>query len=232
VELKTYLNILWRRRIWVLLPPLLALLAGVWQLSGQAAAYTTELRASVLREAEPPPENEFGYNGYYNNLSTEFAIDDLIEAMSGNVFAEAVAERAQQAGADVTVEDVESEMSAERRHRIVTVTVTSSDRAQADAIAAAAAAELEERAFSYISVSGSDQPAEARIIQRPEPAMEDTGRQMILVLLQLVAAGAFGVLLAFLIDYLDDTLYDGETAALALRVPHLASVPAETGSRR
>ena len=45
--------------------------------------------------------------------------------------------------------------------------------------------------------------------------------------LEVLAALGFGVLLAFLVDYIDDTLYDAESTTAALRLPHLASVPAE-----
>jgi capsular polysaccharide biosynthesis protein len=49
-------------------------------------------------------------------------------------------------------------------------------------------------------------------------------------MLQIVAAIGAGVLLAYLVDYLDDSLHDGEQTATILGVPLLASVPLERRS--
>ena len=107
------------------------------------------------------------------------------------------------------------------------MSVSASEREQASAIAAAAEAELEQNAFQYISVSAEDPTAMVRIIQRPEAPMQSAGRERMLMVMELLAAVALGVLLAFVVHFLDDRLHDAETTVGALRLPILARLPTE-----
>jgi capsular polysaccharide biosynthesis protein len=72
-----------------------------------------------------------------------------------------------------------------------------------------------------------DSDAVVQVIDQPGQAGPDNSRARLLLVLQVIAAAGAGVLLAFLVDYLDDTFHDGEVAAATLGVPHLASVPVE-----
>jgi capsular polysaccharide biosynthesis protein len=228
VELKVYLRAIRRRWPIIVLLPLLIGLMAIYQQSTRDDVYAVHIRASVLRHPDPPIASEYQYEAYYNYLSSEFAIDDLVEAIRGNVFAAAVAERASAEGPQVGAGEAHAAIAADRRHRILNLTVRSGDPAIAESIARAAAAELEERAFHYLGVETAGTTAIVQIIDRPGGAVVDTGRQQLMLLLQLVAAVGAGVLLAFLVDYLDDTLYDAEMTEEAIRLPHLASVPAES----
>jgi capsular polysaccharide biosynthesis protein len=230
LELKHYLRTVARRWPIILLVPLLVALLSVYQLTVRDATFTAHLAAVVTRHPDPQQSGEYQYDAYYNYVASEFAIDDLVEAVSGNVFAEAVAARARAEGAGVSGNDVQSALDANRRHRILNVDVHSRDRDQAEVIARAAAAELEERAFNYLGVDAAGTTAIVSMIERPGSAERDVSRLQLLLLVQLIAAFGAGVLLAFLLDYLDDTLYDAEAAELALQLPHLASVPLERNS--
>jgi capsular polysaccharide biosynthesis protein len=226
VELKSYLNILKRRWPIVVLLPLLVALGALYQDATRDPQYSTDVRATVIRQPDAAPAGEFDYDRYYNYLASEFAIDDLVEAVRGNVFAEGVVARLP-AGSDVSAGDVQNILAADRQHRILTMTATSTDGTEAELVARAAVEELEQAAFQYLGVEAIGSEAVVEIIQTPGAASPDTGRARLLLILQVVAALGTAVLLAFLIDYLDDTLYDAESTAAALRVPHLASVPGE-----
>jgi capsular polysaccharide biosynthesis protein len=227
MELKHYLRIIARRWPIIVFLPLLVGLLAVYQFAVRDATYTSHVAAVVTRHPDPQQSDEYQYDAYYNYVSSEFAIDDLVEAVNGNVFAQAVAERARAAGADVSTSEVQGALAADRRHRILHVTAGSRDQAQAETIAQAAAAELEARAFHYLGVDTAGTTAIVSIIERPEQAVRDISRLQLLILLQLLAAAGAGVLLAFFLEYLDDTLYDREAVELALRLPHLADVPAK-----
>lgn len=227
MELKHYLRILALRWRIIMIPVVLVLVVSLYQYFAQPTAYATEVRASIIRELDAPPADAYAYDGYYNYLASEFAIDDLVEAVRGNVFASAVAERATAAGYPITEGEVRAVMAVSRKHRIVSVAVSSSESARTAAVAAAAEAELEEQAFQYISVSSEDPNAIVRIIQRPEPPARQLSREQLLIVLELFAALGLGVLLAFVVHYLDDRLYDADTVAYTLNAPILASVPAE-----
>lgn len=181
--------------------------------------YTSTLRASVIRHPDPALSSE---DAYYNYVASEFAIDDLVEAVRGNVFSGTVTERAS-AASDLGGHS--ASIAAERRHRILEVRVESRDAAVAEAIARAAAVELEERAFEYLGLGQADSSAIVQVIQHPGAAQPDTGRHQLLLLLQIFAALGAGVLLALLIDFLDDTLYDGDVASMATRLPLLVTIP-------
>jgi capsular polysaccharide biosynthesis protein len=227
VELKHYLRILGLRWRIVLIPVVLVCVIAVYQELARPPSYSTEVRASVIRDLDPPPSDAYAYDGYYNYLASEFAIDDLVEALRGNVFSEAVAQRIVAAGGSATESDVRSVLAVARKHRIVTMTASSSDSSRAAEVAAAAEAELEENAFEYISVSAEDPSAMVRIIQRPEAPSQNASRQRMLVVMELGAALAVGMLLAFVIHFLDDRMHDAETVGSALRLPILADLPTE-----
>jgi capsular polysaccharide biosynthesis protein len=227
MELKTYVQIIKRRWPAVVVLPLLVAMLAIWQETTRDATYSTEVRAAVVRVRDPLPLNQYGFDDYYNYVSSEFAIDDLVEAVRGNVFAQAVAERATAAGTSIDASEAQSMIAADRVHRIISVHVTSHDPARARAVAEAASAELDTNAYSYIGVESDAEGSSVNIIQRPGNASPDTARERLLLTLEILAALGFGVLLAFLVDYIDDTLYDAESTTAALRLPNLASVPAE-----
>lgn len=225
MELKWYLQVLWRRWPLLVALPLLVGLIAVYQESTRTEQYSANARLSVVRLPGSEPVEDFRYDEYYNYLASEFKIDDLVETVGGNVFARAVAERLNAQGFDVSTGEVQSALTSDRQHRILSITATTTDPERTLAITMAAVEELESNPEMYLDVVSDDAGASVRAIQIPQGASEESGRaQLILAMTVLVALGA-GVLLAFLLDYLDDTLYDGATAADALDLPVVATVP-------
>ncbi|MEX1157609.1 MAG: hypothetical protein WEC79_01610 [Thermomicrobiales bacterium] len=225
MELKVYLQALKRRWPVLLILPLLVGLLAVVQETTRETSYSTHAKLRVISEQL---EGEFtDYPADDNFVASEYEIDDLVEAVRGNVFSNAVAARVQAAGIEIDGGEVQAAIASTREHRVLTLTVRSADPQKAEAIAREATAELEAGAFDYIGLPSPDAGAVVKVIQQPGGAGPDTSRARLLLLLQVIAAVGAGVLLAFLVDYLDDTLHDGETVAATLGVPHLASVPEE-----
>ncbi len=228
MELKVYLQALRRRWPVILALPLIVALLAIVQDVSRETTYATDARLRVISERI---EGDFtDYPDDDNFIASEYAIDDLVEAVRGNVFAAAVAERVRASGMEIGTEEVESAIASDREHRVLTVTVRSADPERAEAIAREATLELEASAFEYIGFPSPDSGQVVTVIDQPGEAGPDTSRARLLLILQIVAAAGAGVLLAFLIDYLDDTLHDGETTAATLGLPYLASVPAEQRS--
>jgi capsular polysaccharide biosynthesis protein len=225
MELKFYLRVLWRRWPIIVAVPLLVGLLAIVQEVTRDASYTTHAKLRII--AHQLDGDFTDYPADDNFIASEYAIDDMVEAVRGNVFAEAVADRVRSTGLEMSHHEIVSAISATREHRVLTVTVSSGDPARAEAIARAATAELEASAFNYIGMATPESDAVVQVIDQPGEAAPDNSRARLLLLLEVIAAAGAGVLLAFLIDYLDDTFHDGETAAATLGVPHLANVPVE-----
>jgi len=230
VELSVYLRALRRRWPIVLGVPLLAILIALAQLALWTPTYSTIVRARVIYQDNQPPTSDFEYGGFYTFGASEYNIDDLVEVVRGNVFAGAVAERLEVAGVNMSAGDVGTSISSDRTHRILSVHVASKDQGRAVEIARAVADELELDATAYLGLDKLESKALIDIIDRPTDATPDTSRMLLLLAMQVVAGLGAGVLIAFLVDYLDDSLRDAETVEAVLGVPHLATIP--NGPRR
>lgn len=224
MELKHYVQIL-RRRWWVVvLVPLIVIIVGGLGYVSRTPAYEATARVSFKRMPDAPIPGEFQYDEYYNYLSSEYAIDDLVEIIKGNVFSERVAEHLIADGVVISVGEVQSMLSASREHRILALTAVSHDAERAIQVARAAQLEIEQNAMRYlINRNGTDRAAIIQAVQIPNEAASDQPRARLLLALAVVVAIGAGIVLAFVVDYFDDRLHDAELASAALRLPVLAS---------
>ncbi|MDQ3525925.1 MAG: hypothetical protein M3451_12850 [Chloroflexota bacterium] len=207
--------------------PLLVGMLAIYQDMNRVTQYTADARLSVVRIPDPRPVEDFRYDEYYNYLTSEFKIDDLVETVNGNVFAGAVAERLTAAGMDIDSDVVQQTIGTERRHRVLFIMVTTNEPERSLEISQAAVAELEENAPVYLDMPNDAAGASVRVVEYPNDASTDTTQARIILALGVLTALGAGVLLAFLVDYHDDTLYDGDSAAAATKLPLLATVPAD-----
>lgn len=227
MELKSYLQVLWRRWPAVVILPLMVGGLAIYQDVNRVTHYSVNARVSVVRMPDPRPVEDFRYDEYYNYLTSEFKIDDLVETVDGNVFAGAVAERLTAAGMPMEPGVVQQILSTERQHRILSVMATTAEAERSLQISQAAVTELEENATLYLDMPSDAAGAIVRVIEYPNEASTDTTRARIILALGVLVAVGAGVLLAFLVDYLDDTIYDADGAAAAVQLPLLATVPAD-----
>ncbi len=142
----------------------LSLVAGF--LLTPAAGYSSSFRATVLI----PGDTEDTGSSERPEL---MVLDDLGTFVESWVFADAVA---QQAGDDLTTEDVHGMLAGSRYSRIATVTVTGPDADQVARVADAAAAVFPAEVNVFLVAPG-DLDATVQIIDPPQaPARDDSMR--------------------------------------------------------
>ena len=226
MELKFYLGILKRRWMPVLMLPMMVGMAVMMQVVISQPAYTASAELTVTRVPQQPEIQEFRYNEYYLFLSSEFLVDDLVEVVAGNVFAEDVHGRIlEEYGVDVPAHEVQEALSSERSHRILTVDIAHEDEDAAVMIAQAATRQLNENATAYFGFEGDDRGALVEPIQFPSSASPDLGRDQIFWALQLLLAVFGGLLVGLFLEYIDDRLYTAEMVERSLDLDVVGEVP-------
>lgn len=224
--LKAYLAILARRWWLVLLVPALVFLGVVAQYATGKPTYTASTELSVVRNQQQPDLNsQYKYDDYYALLASEFALDDFVKTVRGNVFAQDVANQIQQdTGRQIKPEVIQRAITSERVHRILTINVADKNPDEAVLIAAEAAKVLEAKGLGYFKLSDGS-TASIQTIEQATKAKANTFKRILLYLVQLLMALFAGVAIAFFVDYLDDTLRGAEAVSGALGLPVLGLIP-------
>lgn len=227
MELRAYVGVLRRRWPAVLILPLLVVVLTAYLDQTRTASYTADARVSLSAISDESTTSDYEFDNYYDFLTTEFIIDDTLEIIRGNVFAGAVADRLNAQGLNVGLGTVAGALSTSRDHRILTIHATTSDHGLSVVIANMAATELRENFQSYVGSSAVPLPLTVRPVDVPTEAEPDTERVRLLYILAVVVAGGFGLLIAALWEYFDESFQDGPAAASTTGLPLLAVVPGD-----
>ena len=230
MELRRYWEILWRRWPVVLAVPLLVAAGSLALFLNRPVTYTAKARVQLtLIPQQTEAGDFFRYDNYYTYLATEYAADDLVEVLSGGVFLEDVARTLQQDHPNerITVEDIRGALDVSRKHRVLDIAATSHHRAGAVWVAEAVLKTLQQDPARYFSRGGSEVRLEAAplVIERPISARSNRIRSLFNIAVQTLLGLIAGVGLAFLLEYLDDTLRGAEAASGALGLPVLGQIP-------
>jgi capsular polysaccharide biosynthesis protein len=217
MELRQYWRIVWRR--WWLIAVLLALVLIVSLLTYKSPApvYQASMRFAIGIQGDEPVMAASGEGRSDAWLASEYLADDLSEVLKGGDFATRIGERV---GFPVPA----GAIFASREHRIMSVRITWGDRDQLQAIAEAVGAAVNDIGPDYFpQLQGID--AQAVLIDGP--GIGEVGRSLkdkLDIPIRLFVALIAGVALAFLWDYLDDTVRDRpEMEALGVAV--LGEIP-------
>ncbi len=224
MDLQTYWLIL-VRRWW--LPAAVTLLTAVISVATSPLAqggYNATVRVLLGVPSEAPRGIYFTYDKYYSLLSTEYITDDFIEVVRSKGFLEDV--RRQAAIADTSDVVIASQPRSERAPRVLTVTIASSNEADTQKVATTAADFIVNRSGDYFPGLGA-KGIDAKVIDPPvvTPASAG-GRALLNVALRTGLGLVVGLALAFLLHYLDTTLYDGSDVRRHLSLPLLGELPA------
>lgn len=229
MELREYWAIV-RRRWW--LAPLLGLLAfvGSWvglfffpqTTGGYQATVKLAVRPQWTLSAYTPRDE------YYAYVSSEYLNDDMIEVLQSGAFLQALQARYRTSDG----RPPQGSIRAKKAHRVITATVTADRREDALLIAQGLAEMLAERPSGEPS-----SPYFARLsVQNPVVTMVDpptivaepvNRRTLVDVLIRTVVGLAVGVGLAFVLDYLDDTIRSAREVEQLTGFRVIGEIPAE-----
>ncbi len=224
MELRQYWRIVWRR--WWLIVALLGVVLVVSLVTYREPeqVWTATMRFAIGIEGSESVNAPSGEGRSDAWLASEYLADDLSEVLKGGSFAARIGE---QVGYEVSAGTI----FASREHRIMTVSVTWPDREQVQEIAEAAGAAIQDGGADYFpQLAGVE--AEAVLIDGP--GIAPVGRSLTDKLdlpIRLFVALAAGVALAFLWEYLDDTVRD-RAEVESLGVPVLGEIPRRSWLRR
>jgi capsular polysaccharide biosynthesis protein len=217
MELRQYWRIVWQR--WWLIVAMVGIVLVVSLITAQEPepVYVATMRFAVGIEGTEPVNAASGEGRSDAWLASEYLADDLSEVLKGGDFASQISER-------VGFEVPAGTIFASREHRIMTVSVTWRDQAEVQSIAEAVGAAVEDGGAEYFpQLAGVE--AEAVLIDGP--GIGQVGRSLTDKLdlpIRLFVALVAGVGLAFLWEYLDDTVRD-RTEVEALGAPVLGEIP-------
>jgi capsular polysaccharide biosynthesis protein len=226
VELRAYWKIL-IRRWW--LPVGLGLLVALLTLAMQRPwvsrplAYSAAMRFNVGIRPERIP-GVYTYDRYYTMLTSEYLVDDLGEIVRSQAFAAAVSKQLAAEGITVPAGAIGGSTQPGKLHRILTVNVTWGDEAVLRKIADGIVATLTQGSAEFFAQFSAEE-ADIRLIDAPRigvvgrPAREQLDLPLRVLLAVIAGAG-----LAFLLDYLDDSVRDRVDAEV-LGWPVLVEIP-------
>jgi capsular polysaccharide biosynthesis protein len=217
MELRQYWRIVWRRWWLIAVLLLVVLMVSLVTYREPAPVYQVTMRFAIGIQGEEPVSAISGEGRSDAWLASEYLADDLAEVLKGGDFAARIS---RQVDLDVPV----GAISATREHRIMTVSIIWSDRDQAQAIAEAVGAAVADGGADYFPQLVG---VEAKAVLVDGPGIGQVGRSLrdkLDLPLRLFVALIAGVALAFLWDYLDDTVRDRADLE-SLGVPVLGEIP-------
>ncbi len=220
MELKQYGRIIWRR--WWLIVAMLGIVLVVSLVTYHSPepVYQATMRFAIGIEGEEPVNAASGEGRSDAWLASEYLADDLSEVLKGEAFAQSISDL-------VPFEVPAGTIFASREHRIMTVSITWHDPDQARAISRAVRAAVEDGGAAYFpQLTG----VKAQAVLIDGPGIEQVGRSLTDKLdlpIRLFVALVAGVALAFLWDYLDDTVRD-RSEIEGFGVPVLGEIPRES----
>lgn len=225
MELRQYWKIV-RRRWWIVAGlTVVALVGSIVFRSHPTPMYQATMRFTIGVPPEGDSERVTMDPLYSAYLASEFIADDFSEVVRSESFASDVSKRLQSRGIAVSPGAIQGFTVAGKQHRILSMLITWADEDELRAIAEAARQALEEENAKYFTQLGSE-GAQVFVIDPPRVVSLGIGLKErleipIRILLGLIA----GLGLAFLVDYVDNTIREPEEVE-ALGISVMGQIPA------
>ncbi|MBI1801209.1 MAG: hypothetical protein HYR71_06230 [Chloroflexi bacterium] len=225
MEMKAYWAVVWRRW-WIIAVLVVVVLGASYVLTPKpTTTWTATMRFTIGLAATGSLTGTLYYDpAYYDWLVSEYLADDFSEVVKSAVFAEDVSRCA---GQGVSAGAIQGAANTQKLHRIISLTISGQDEKQVGAIAECAAKSLRENNAKYFAQLNTYR-ASVTVIDGPNLSVSAAGlRERVDLPIRLLLAAIAGVALAFLIDYLDDSVRDArdvEQAGLKVlgEIPHRA----------
>lgn len=227
MELIAIVRVLLRRWYMVLIPVVIAgALVAPRFLGGTAVSggFTTTLRYTAAQVLDAIPNRDGDFQDVW--LASEFTVNAFTDWIGSIRFADEVSRELAAAGINISSSELLGHFVTDNNRSIGTIQISWPDMNQLQEIALSTINVLRTRNSDYFPQLGG-QPARVEllddlIIVADAPSLPSRFGPLLQVGVALLA----GILLAFLLDYLDPLLYRREQIE-ALKLPVIASVPRE-----
>lgn len=209
MELYEYWQIL-RRRWW--LPPVLTLtvtLMSLLQLRPWQApppTYTAALRLLIGVMPAAGADATTYDPIYFAWQTSEYLVDDFTEVVRSDLFAQKVSQRLADQGIVVPAGQIQGSSATGRQHRIISLTLTWPNQQELEAVTTAIVAELKENITFYFRQLATENAIVTVLDEPHTTSVAPALRQRLELPLRIVLAFITGVLLVFLLDYLDTSI--------------------------
>ncbi|HKP53681.1 MAG TPA: Wzz/FepE/Etk N-terminal domain-containing protein [Chloroflexia bacterium] len=244
MELRQYWNVIIRRKWLVLAIALLATLFSAFSFFTSTRQYKAETIFTVRQQNTPTdPTKIFTFNDYYNWIASEYLVDDYTQIVESDAFGQSVLDtiKKEVTAGNIVVSDttkllaevdmmrpknISDVVGAERRHRELRVFAETSNRDLTRAILEASSIVLTEGLMKFYRGENTDRPLIAQINtvtydDMTSSVSKDITNALLRVILGLVAALA----IAFLLEYLDNSVRDERDARKVLDLPVIGAIP-------
>jgi capsular polysaccharide biosynthesis protein len=252
MELKQYWSVIWRRKWLVLAIIVVATALSGWLFLTSGRTYEEQIVLVTRQQQTPNDANQglFTYDRYYNWIASEYLVDDFTEIIKSDSFGQSVLSmlRAELSSGQITeVEtstfkldfaklrtdianlkpsDINAYITADRKQRELRVVADAPTKDLAAGVLDAAGIVLTSNGIVPVRGQFADKPFLAQIdnasLDKIKTSLsKDVTNAAIRVILGVVAALA----LAFLLEYLDNSLRDERDAKRVLDLPVLGAIP-------
>lgn len=220
MELREYARVIWRY-LWLIVTLVVVVGVGSWIFRAQPAPqYTASVRFTIGVSA-PPATQVQGYDPILTSYqASEYIRDDFVEIIQSDSFADDVNAVLTKMGVSgITVNKGNISAAVEKQRRLMSMAVTWSNPEQAAKIAEAAVKNLSENNAKYFAQLGAV-GATVAVIDKPVVSMVGASlREQLDIPIRVLIALLAGIALAFILDYLDNSVRDARDAeSLGLRV--------------
>ena len=222
----------------------LAALFSAYSFFTAGRQYRAETVYTVRQEnVQVDPTQIFTYNDYYNWIASEYLVDDYTQIIESDAFGQSVIDtiKKEVPAGNIVVSDtarllgdvnmmrpknVSDVVGADRRHRELRVFAETSNRDLTKAILEATSIVLTQDLLKPYRGVNTDKPIFAQINSvtyddMASSASKDITNAIIRVIMGIVAALA----LAFLLEYLDNSVRDERDARKVLDLPVIGAIP-------
>jgi capsular polysaccharide biosynthesis protein len=217
MELRRYWQII--RRYWLVigLLTLIGVVAAVQYYTANPPSYQA---TAIVNVSQLPTPGDI-YSGLYANQASDYATDELVKIIPGNVFMTAVSTQLKEGNINFPPDALKGMVNLEPKNRTITITVNNSDRNAALKIAQTVANTLQNSAAEYLQ----PRQVQVRVIDLPEQSNLSGGRTVLLAMVRILAGLLAGVALAFLLAYLDNTIRSKAELEEILGLPVMGYIP-------
>ncbi len=209
MELKQYFQIVWKRA-WIVIALTALTLVGslAWSWQHRPAPLFHASLTLVANVTPAAAESSLADPAYYAYLISEYMMDDFAEIVKGQKFGASVAQRLP-ADVPIPAATIPSAITTSAQHRVLQVTVSRGDAHEAEVLARAIANTLENTDLQEYFAQLQGRQAHFVVVNGPVVSPAGTSlRAQLDVPIRVALAFFAGVALAFLLDYLDDTIRD------------------------